>query len=332
MVEIDGSYGEGGGQILRTALALASITQKEVKIKKIRANRTPPGLKNQHLTVARAVRKICRGELEGDFLGSTEISFKPGQIVGGKYEFNIGTAGSITLLFQAILPILLYANKPSEVTAIGGTHVKKSPTWEYFENVFLRALNNMGVEAAGKLLAPGYYPEGGGRAILFVKPSIPKKTEFWPAGEHVRAVIRIANLPMHVAVREKKIFFEHGFEDVSIIEDKIPRAGNAVTAWKGLVGGSSVGERGKRAEEVANEALEDILKDNADVDRHLADQLMLYGVLANGIRYRTTEITEHARTNAYIIKMFLENKIKFEGNEVCMGQRPRAKALGLHNV
>ncbi|MEM4335903.1 MAG: RNA 3'-terminal phosphate cyclase [Candidatus Anstonellales archaeon] len=320
-VEIDGSYGEGGGQILRTALSLASITQKEVRVKNIRANRTPPGLKNQHLTVARAIRKICRGELEGDFLGSKELRFKPGQIVGGRYEFNIGTAGSITLLFQAILPVLLYANKPSEVVAIGGTHVKRSPTWEYFENVFLKALNYMGVEVGGKLIIPGYYPEGGGKAMLFVKPSMPKKTESWPTEKHVKAVIRIANLPMHVAIREKKIFFEHGFEDVSIIEDKVPNTGNAVTAWRGFVGGSSVGEKGKRAEEVAKEVLEDILEKDAEVDRHLADQLMVYGSLAGGMRYKTTMITEHARTNAYIIKMFVENEIKIEGNEVHIGEK-----------
>jgi len=321
MVEIDGSYGEGGGQILRTALAFSSIMQKEVRIKNIRAGRDPPGLRNQHLTVARAMRKICRGELEGDYIGSTELFFRPGEIVGGKYEFNIGTAGSITLLFQAILPVLLFANKTSEVIAIGGTHVKKSPTWEYFEHVFLKALNYMGVEASGKLLFPGYYPEGGGKAMLFVKPSLPKKTFLWPKEEHVRAVIRIANLPMHIAVREKKIFFEHGFEDVSIVEDKIPNAGNAVSAWKGFVGGSSVGERGKRAEEVAKEALEDILKNHADVDRHLADQLMLYGALAGGAAYRTTEITEHARTNAYIIKMFVENEIRIENNEIRTGEK-----------
>lgn len=321
LVEVDGSYGEGGGQILRTALALASITQKKVKIKNIRANRTQPGLKNQHLTVARAIRKICRGELEGDSLGSTELTFKPGPIIGGRYEFNIGTAGSITLLFQAILPVLLFASKPSEITAIGGTHVKKSPTWEYFENVFLRSLDYMGVEASGKLLRPGYYPEGGGKAQIFATPSMPKKTEFWPSEKHVRAVIRIANLPTHIAVREKKIFFEHGFEDVSIIEDKISNHGNAVTVWRGFVGGSSVGEKGKRAEEVAKEALEDVLKNNADVDRHLADQLMLYGVLANGMRCRTTNITEHARTNAYIIKMFVENEIKLEGNEIYVGEK-----------
>lgn len=321
LVEVDGSYGEGGGQILRTALALASITQKKVKIKNIRANRTQPGLKNQHLMVARAIRKICRGELDGDSLGSTELTFKPGPIIGGKYEFNIGTAGSITLLFQAILPVLLFASKPSEITAIGGTHVKKSPTWEYFENVFLRSLDYIGVEASGKLLRPGYYPEGGGKAQIFANPSMPKKTEFWPSEKDVRAVIRIANLPMHIAVREKKIFFEHGFEDVSIIEDKISNPGNAVTVWRGFVGGSSVGEKGKRAEEVAKEALEDVLKNNTDVDRYLADQLMLYGVLANGMRCRTTKITEHARTNAYIIKMFVENEIKLEGNEIYVGEK-----------
>ena len=319
MVEIDGSYGEGGGQILRTALALSSITQKEVRIKNIRAKRTPPGLKNQHLTVSRAIRKICRGELSGDYLGSTELFFRPGPIVGGKYEFNIGTAGSVTLLFQAILPVLLFAKKPSEITATGGTHTKKSPTWEYFENVFLKALNYMGVEVGGKLISPGYYPEGGGKAQIFVKPSIPKKTEFWPREEHVKGVIRIANLPMHIALREKKIFFEYGFEDVSIIEDRVANAGNSVSAWKGFVGGSSVGEKGKRAEEVAKEALEDILKDNVDVDRHLADQLMIYGALGGGIVYRTTEITEHARTNAYIIKMFVENEINIEKNMVFIG-------------
>ncbi|MEW6722701.1 MAG: RNA 3'-terminal phosphate cyclase, partial [Candidatus Micrarchaeota archaeon] len=191
-IEIDGSYGEGGGQIIRTALTLSAITQKAVRIMNIRANRPNPGLQPQHLTACRAVRSICRGTLGAAEVGSRGISFEPGPIVGGKYDFDIGTAGSVTLVAQTVLPILLFAEKGSEVRITGGTHVMKSPSYDYFERVFVPALKNFGVEAGCRMLKPGYYPRGGGVMEFSVEPQKPKGCTAWGAGEGVQAILRLS--------------------------------------------------------------------------------------------------------------------------------------------
>ncbi|MDD2655606.1 MAG: RNA 3'-terminal phosphate cyclase [Candidatus ainarchaeum sp.] len=179
MIEIDGSHGEGGGQIVRTALTLSALTNTPVRIFNIRAKRDKPGLRPQHLMAAKAVRSVARGTLEGAEENSHELSYTPSGIIGGKYEFNIGTAGSSILVAQTVLPLLLSASKPSEVKITGGTHNPKAPSYDYFDRVFLPALNSMGCSVEAEMLRAGYYPSGGGEIRLKVKPSKPKPTDYW---------------------------------------------------------------------------------------------------------------------------------------------------------
>ncbi len=311
MLEIDGSYKEGGGQIIRTAMALSAITGKDIKIEKIRAGRDKPGLKMQHLTGVKAVRSICRGTLDGAELGSQRLIFRPGKIVGGRYDFNVGTAGSVTLVAQTVLPILLAAEKKSEITITGGTHVMKSPGWDYFNEVFLPAIRLFGAKADAELLKPGYYPKGGGKIRLFVEPSSLKGVKDWPGERGIRTIIRISNLPVSIAIREKKVFLNEGIENVMIREDEALNPGNAVTAWHGLVGSYVPGEKGKRAEVVAKEVIDGLRAERGEVDMHLADQLLLYAAIAEGeTSFRTTKITNHFKTNSEIIGKFVEREIR----------------------
>jgi len=317
MITIDGSHGEGGGQIIRSALTLSAITGKAVEITNIRANRPKPGLAMQHLTAVKAVRSICRGMLTGAEVGSRTLSFEPGEIVGGRYDFNIGTAGSVTLVAQTILPILLFAEKKSEVRITGGTHVMKSPGYDYFENVFLPAINLMGANVQSRLIRSGYYPAGGGEIEIKVVPSTLRGRKEWPKDEHVRGIIRIANLPLSIAMREKKVLLENNIEDVSIKEEQTASPGNAVTLWKGLRGSYSVGEIGKRAEVVAKEAVDGLVVEKGDVDRHLADQLLIYATIAEGpTSFKTSEITAHFRTNVDVISYFSKRKIEYSDTTV----------------
>lgn len=316
MIEIDGATGESGGQIIRTAMTLSAITQKPVHIFNIRAGRPNPGLQAQHLTAVKAVRNICRGTLSHAEVGSTELTFEPGEIVGGKYEFNIGTAGSVTLVAQTVLPVLLFASKTSEIKIIGGTHVIKSPGYDYFENIFLKAMNKIGVKATAKLDKTGFYPKGGGEITMQVEPSKPIAISKWERDEHVEVIIRLAGLPTGIAIREKKIFVQNNIEHIHVYEDQALSLGNAITAWRGHIGSYALGEKGKRAEEVAQECINELdIGKQIDVDKHLADQLLIYAALAEGETvYETSEITEHTRTNAGIIGKFIDKKIDITDN------------------
>ncbi|MBU0586040.1 RNA 3'-phosphate cyclase [Candidatus Micrarchaeota archaeon] len=321
MIDIDGSYLEGGGQIIRTALTLSAITKKSVKIKDIRANRPKPGLAAQHLTCARAVRSICRGKLSHCEIGSSELDFEPGEIFGGRYEFNVGTAGSTILVAQTILPILIFAEKASEVRIVGGTHVMKSPSYDYFEKVFLPAVSLFGAEVNCELVRSGYYPRGGGEIKLLVTPSKLKGNEIWNGEEESHVIIRVSGLPISIGIREKKVFVQNKIEHVRVFEEE-GDAGNAILTWSGFFGAYGLGEKGKRAEGVAQEVLDEMKKErgNADVDKHLADQLMIYAALAEGIsRIKASEITTHSETNKYVIDKFLAEKIKINGNEIIVG-------------
>jgi RNA 3'-terminal phosphate cyclase (ATP) len=315
MIEIDGSYGEGGGQIIRTSLTLSAITQKPVRISGIRSGRPKPGLQPQHLMACKSVRSVCRGILKGAEIGGTEIVFEPGPIVGGRYDFDIGTAGSVTLVAQTLIPMLLKAGKASRLRIKGGTHVMKSPGFDYFDKVFVPSAARMGAALEARMVKAGYYPAGGGEIEVLVEPSGLKGCASWPAGEGIQAIIRRANLPEGIAIREKKIFVQNGIEKVFIREDTALSPGNAVTAWNGHKGSYSLGQKGKRAELVAQEALDGILNERFDVDMHLADQLMLYAALAEGpTRYRTGTVSEHLRTNAYVISRFIDREVRLEGN------------------
>ena len=321
LIEIDGSHGEGGGQIIRTALSLSAITQKPFRISNIRAKRSNPGLQPQHLMACKAARNICRGSFEGAEIGSKELVFHPGDIVGGKYEFDIGTAGSVCLVAQTVLPILFHAQKASEIKIIGGTHVMKSPSYDYFERIFLPAIIAMGARIKSQIKKSGYYPRGGGEIEIELEPSqFHGKTE-WEKSELVRVLIRISSLPVDIATREKKIFIQNNIEKVSIYEEKFD-IGNALLAWQDYRGVYALGEKGKRAEQVAQEALDELRKEqNSDADKHLADQLLLYGTLAEGrTMYTTSAITQHTLTNAEIIGKFrLDRKITIEGTTVSIG-------------
>lgn len=318
MIEIDGSTGEGGGQVLRTALSVACVLQKPIRITNIRAGRSQPGLKAQHLTVCNLLAKITNAKIEGAALGSTEIEFSPGEISGGEYSFDIGTAGSITLLLQAALPVLAHAKHPSLLSITGGTHVAFSPTFDYFSEVFLPAAAKFGVNAEVRMLQAGFYPKGGGNAELKVQPSKLAGAAFEPQDHrHVLYSIISSGLPPHVAEREEKELEKalHGHElRGKITEVRSSCAGNAVTVWSGFVGSSSLGEAGKPAEKVAGEAAEAFLaevKSGASVDSHLADQLPLYAALAEGkSAYGTSKFTQHLITNAEVLSALTGRNIR----------------------
>ena len=321
-VEIDGSYGEGGGQILRLALPLAAITGRPVRIYNIRANRPKPGLRPQHLHVALSIRKISRGRLEGAEKGSMELFFQPGPIVGGRYSVRIGTAGSITLLYQALLPLFLYADKPSQLTVEGGTDVPFSPTFDYFQHVFLRALKLLfGLRVEATLHERGFYPEGGGKSTLSVEPAQPA---FQPLfyEEPWQGYVLLCNLPKGIGVREQLVVEKALSFRPSLSSFKcFKKVGNALTVWKGFVGASAVGIKGKRAEDVAGEVV-DVLRRNLgyQVDEYLADQLLLYAALSalqgEPVSYSTGRITQHTKTAAWVIEQFLPVRIILEEHGV----------------
>lgn len=318
MIEIDGSHGESGGQIIRTALSLSGITQQSIHIINIRAKRSNPGLQPQHLMACKATRNICRGTLEGAEVGSKELTFHPGPIVGGKYEFNIGTAGSVILVAQTVLPILFSAEKPSTVRIIGGTHVIKSPSYDYFEKTFCPAITAMGATITSKMIKPGYYPKGGGEIEIELEPSTFTGKEIWEKNEERQALIRLSDLPELIAIREKKIFLQNEIEKVFVRNDLALNPGNAVFAWHDYRGSYVVGEKGKRAELVAEEAVTQLKKEEkSDVDCHLADQLLLYASLAKGkTTFKTSELTTHFLTNKDSINHFIKRTITTQGSTV----------------
>lgn len=318
MILIDGSHHEGGGQIIRTSFALAAITQQKIKIIDIRANRDKPGLASQHLTACLAVNEITQGNLNGAQLGAREITFEPGPIQGGDYHFNIGTAGSAILVAQTILPPLLMAKKASTVIIEGGTHLRKSPSGDYFQTIFLSALRKLGIEVQFEMARCGFFPRGGGRIILKIKPQTIQGNRNWPQDKTPRATIRLFNLAEHIAQREKQVLIEHGIQDITIYQStESYSSGNSLIIWRGLCGITGMGERGKPAETVAQEAVAEFKAETEEVDKYLADQILLYCVLGQGSSaFKSTFITNHLLTNAYVINQFMERKIRFIDNLV----------------
>jgi len=310
MLEIDGSLGEGGGQVLRTALSIACVKRQKVRICNIRAGRSNPGLRAQHLTVCRLLAEITGASMQGAELGSTELVFEPGNISGGNFKFDIGTAGSCTLLLQAALPVMLYSKENCNIEITGGTHVRGAPTYEYFSNVFLPAIRCFGADCEAALLHVGFYPKGGGRISLATRPSKLSGAEF--GAQKISAAsysIISGNLPAHVAKREEdEISKSLGNlkPQGKILDFKPASPGNAITIWSGAIGASSLGEIGRSAEAVAQEACESFKAEaagNPSVDSHLADQLLAYAALADGRTvFVTSKITSHLSTNAVVLR------------------------------
>ena len=318
---IDGSQGEGGGQIVRTALALAALLQKDVKISNIRANRKRPGLRPQHLVAVRALSEITQAETEGAHENSRQLFFAPRSIKRGDYRFVIKTAGSTSLVLMAILPPLLFAKGPSRITIEGGTHVPFSPPYHYLEAVFCPALLAMGGRVEIGLEKWGMYPEGGGAVNIRISPCQGlRAVQLTGRGRllNLELLVALANLPLHIARREReqveKIMGKNGFEVKSgFVSVSSPGRGNVVFL-KGVfertaAGFSALGRKGKPAEKVAEEVCREwlaFIHTEAAIDPHLADQLLVYMALAKGkSALRTTGMTSHLLTNIGIIERFL---------------------------
>ncbi|MCD6457836.1 MAG: RNA 3'-terminal phosphate cyclase [Thermoproteales archaeon] len=317
MLEIDGSYGEGGGQLLRYSVALAALLRKSVRIFNIRAKRSNPGLRPQHLNAVKTIVELVNGDVQGLKIGSTSITIKPrSRPRVSTYRVDIGTAGSISLLLQATLPVLLAAEKSIKMIIRGGTTVKWSPPIPYFQNVLLPNLQKFGVKASIKLVRRGFYPKGGGEVEVEVFPSYPlrsTKFDFFTAIKEINILSYVGNLPKHIAERQARAAIEvlrrEGFNNkISkvIIDYKTPSTskGTGILVWavtdEGIVGGDSIGEIGKRAEIVGKEAAEKIvkvLKTGASIDPHALDNIVIYMALAEGSSMAiSSELTSHAKT------------------------------------
>ena len=331
MITIDGSQGEGGGQILRTSLALSALTGTPVRIERIRAGRPKPGLQRQHLVAVQAAARVSGGHLAGAELNSRELAFTPQAPTAGTYEFDIGTAGSTTLVLQTVLPILLAADGSSTVAIRGGTHNGMSPPVEFLQDSFLPVLHRIGVNAEVALERHGFYPAGGGAIRAIIQPWAARAPlELLERGKAIdrHADVLLANLPAHVASREAMAFkhalhWSHAEVDEHEIDAQGP--GNAVLARLRFAyvtaRFSAVGELRKSAEQVAMEcskAVRRYLESDAPVCEHLADQLLLPLALGAGGRFRTGPPSLHARTNAEIITRFLGDVVAFTEEGVGM--------------
>lgn len=327
---IDGRQGEGGGQILRSALSLSAITGKPFRIEGLRGGRQKPGLLRQHLTALRAAAKICGAKVEGAELGSTEVAFKPGHIRAGDYEFSIGTAGATTLVAQTVLPILVHASAASRVKIKGGTHNRWAPTFDFLQHAFMPQFRKMGGQASLSLEAYGFYPAGGGAIELDVQPtdeSSPLKLESRGGRLEERIEIVISNLKRSIAERElNKLLKTRNLpsEQGEIVYAESPGPGNVVTSFVKHENVTEVfvglGEYGVRAETVAKRLADEVQRFSTAYDslnsfqpavgEYLADQLLMPMALFKGGVFTTTDITEHFRTNAEIIKRFVSVQIK----------------------
>ncbi len=331
MIEIDGSYGEGGGQILRTALAFSSILKIPIRINHIRANRKNPGLGNQHLAAVNALAQVNGATIEGNKIGSQTLTFAPRDIRAGNYQFEIGTAGSITLLFQAVFLPLCLAERDSTLTLIGGTHVPWSPPFHYVSQVLLPTFKTMGASANAFIEKWGFYPKGGGRGQLKINST----NGLGPISliergllKRISGISAIANFPKHVAERQKEQALKRIRNELEIDPEintiyDAPSSGQGsflfllVESERVLAGFSSLGARGKTAEKVADEAVDSLksyVKSDGCVDPHLADQLVPFMALAKGnSSFTTTEMTEHLFTNLWVTAHFMETKIRTQG-------------------
>lgn len=325
MVTIDGSFGEGGGQILRSSLALSLVSGKPVRIENIRARRKKPGLLRQHLTAVLAAAEVGAAEVAGATLGSSVVVFTPGAVRGGEYRFAVGTAGSATLVLQAILPALIRAEEPSEVTLEGGTHNPYAPPFDYLERVFLPLLGRMGPKVSLFFDRYGFYPAGGGRFRAVIEPAPLEPIDLLDRGEVVRRSVRalVARLPERIATAELNAFREllpwKEEEMATVSTDRSFSPGNVVMAEVASEGLTELfaafGDVRVPARKVAGAAADQVrryLADGNPVGEHLADQLLLPMALAGGGRFRTTAPTLHTTTNAEVIRCFLDIGIVME--------------------
>ncbi len=323
MVIIDGSQGEGGGQILRSSLSLSMMTGKDFLIKNIRSGRVKPGLMRQHLTCVQAAAKICNADTEGATLSSQKLLFRPKQIQAGDYHFAISTSGSTSLVAQTIIPALMTAPQPSKILLEGGTHNMQAPTFDFLQYSFLPVLRQMGVDITATIHKYGFYPAGGGKVEFVIQPSQSSQAlqpiKLMQRGNEKRlsAEAFFANLASTIPQRELNVIANTmGWADDNLHLRQIKKShssGNVVLLkleYENIIETIiSFGQLGLKAEKVAKQACDqakEYLASEAVVGVHLADQLLLPMVIAGGGQFTTLTPTQHTQTNINVIKQFMD--------------------------
>ena len=326
MIVIDGSEGEGGGQVLRNALALSIVTGRPFRIDNIRAGRKTPGLMRQHVTAIEAACAVGRAECGELAVGASEIGFAPTGRVAGEHEFAVGTAGSTSLVLQTVLPALALADRPSRLILTGGTHNPSAPPFEFLARAFLPLLNRMGPQVSARLVRPGFYPAGGGRIEVQIFPA-PRLEPFELTDrgplKRVEARVLIAALPGEIAVRElaaaatvldwpeetrriDQLSERVGPGNVLMLEAEHEHVTELVTGFGRL------GVPAERVGEKAARRMAGYLASSAAVGPFLADQLLLPLALAGGGCFTTVKPSLHSLTAAAVIEKFLEKRLVFD--------------------
>lgn len=349
MIDISGDMLEGGGQIVRTSLALAALTGKDVHVTKIREKRPNPGLQAQHVTAVKALTAICEAETQGLLAGSRELIFKPRRHVSGKFSFDVGTAGSIPLILQALMPPAIYAPDRVEFDLAGGTDVRWSPTIDYVRLVVLPVLRLMGYKAAINVHRRGHYPKGGGQVTMSIEPARQLESiSMLELGRTsgIEGISHCVKLPSHVAQRQafsaKERLNSRGISEVDIAIETYPSdrdrhvaPGSGITLLMksssgSIIGADNIGERGKPAERVGEEAALKLLSEiqsKAPVDRHLGDILIPYMAVAEGrSEIFVSEITMHTLTNMKVAEIL--TGVKFD----VRGELKRPGRISVHGV
>ncbi len=347
---VDGSIGEGGGQVLRVAVALAAVLGCQLRVFNIRARRNPPGLRAQHLTAVKAVASLAKGRVEGLKVGSTQISFEPGELSGGKMEFDAGTAGSTTLILQSLMPVMAFAGSPVDVVLRGGTNNPMAPPYEYLENVLLPVLRGMGFDATLKLHRRGFYPRGQGVISAHSKPVDVLKPVRLVGEARVVKITGLSyscRLPEHITQRmarsAEQFLKKNGYDDVSIAVEALapenprcsPDPGTGIilfahTDLGTLLAVDKLGERGVPAERVGEEAARSLIEElqaKAPVDSHLGDQLVIWAALAEGeSEYEVSRITSHTLTSVEVCRQLTGAVFEVDGK---LGERGRVRCRGI---
>ena len=329
MLTLDGSRGEGGGQVLRVALALAASLQRPVHVARVRARRPRPGLRPQHLAVVRALAEVTDADVRGDALDSTEVTFVPRGLRAGEYRVDVSavkeSAGAVTLVLQALLLPLMRAGATSRLTLLGGTHVPWSPPFPYLAEVFLPAVTALGVRARVDLARWGWYPAGGGEVAAEIAPAGPLAGLEWtaPAAPAVRGLSAVSRLPRSIAERQQeraqaRLAAAGVPATIAVVEDRTARGPGTIVHLdvRGRAGFSALGRRGVAAERVADEAVDAYLAFRASggaVDQHLADQLVPFLALAATPSVLTcATASSHLRTVAWVVEQMLPVRVTVE--------------------